>query len=58
MSLNDFEINFKSPEYQKSRSQNDLEYQKSLSQNDLDNKLVKCTKFEAFIFDSFQVMED
>ena len=35
---------------------NDFEDQRSLSQNDLDNELVKCTKFEASISNSFQVM--
>ena len=30
--------------------------QRSHIRNDLDNELVKNTKFEAFIFDSFQFM--
>ena len=45
LTLNDLEITL-----------NDLEDQRSHIKNDLDNDLVKCIKFEASIFNSFQVM--
>ena len=37
---------------------NDLECQRSLSLNDIGNVQVKCTKFEASIFDIFNYLEN
>ena len=37
---------------------NDLEGQRSFSQNDLNNMKVKCTKFEVFTLNSFEVIDN